>query len=53
MGISFENVLTEKENEMSHININFYDNIIISGQQSDEFNFINFTQEEVLDGALS
>ena len=38
---------------MPHININFYDNVILSLQQSDEFNFINFTQEVVLESFLN
>ena len=38
---------------MPHININFYDNVILSRQQSDEFNLINFTQEEVLESFLN
>ena len=38
---------------MPHIKINFYDNVILRRQQSDEFNFINFTQEEVLECFLN
>ena len=36
------------------LNIDFYGNVILTRQQqSDEFNFINFSQEEILDGVLS
>ena len=38
---------------MPHININFYDNVIPSRQQSNEFNFINFTQDEVPESFLN
>ena len=38
---------------MPHKNINFYDNVILNRQQSDEFNFINFTQEKVLESFLN
>ena len=38
---------------MTPININFYDNVILSRQQSHEFNFIKFIQEEILESFLN
>ena len=38
---------------MPHININFHDNVIPSRPQSHDINFVNFTQEEVLESFLN